>query len=110
MSQVITVRVNFQLSTETAERRLERVTTQVLYVERMLSRTLSLMRRLSGSESMDHAIMKAQQAIRVFNSLRLAAHAAQAATGPLGWALAALGVIGFLADTGELLYDSNQGG
>ena len=69
----------------------------------VLYRTLSLVRRLSGDENLDKAIAKIQQTIATINALRLAIAAFQAATGPLGWALALTGAAGAAVTTVDLM-------
>jgi hypothetical protein len=74
--------------------------------ETVLYRTLGLVRRLSGDENLDKAIAKIQEAIALINSLRLAIVAFQAATGPLGWALAGIGTVTALMTTAEMMAEA----
>jgi len=73
-------------------------------VETVLYRTMGLIRRLSGDENIDRAVAKIQQLIATANQARLALAALQAASGPIGWALAGVA----LATTAVSVNDSMQ--
>ena len=93
MSQVYTVRINFEINTSATEQRLTKLVTQVQIVERMLVRTLAIIRRISGNESLNKLIMVAQRAIMVVNQLQIASSLLMA-TNPWLWGLGLLGIIG----------------
>ncbi len=57
-------------------------------LETLLFRTLGLIRRISGSESLDNAIAKVQQLVMVIRLAHSAWIAFSLASGPLGYALA----------------------
>lgn len=61
-------------------------------VQTLLYRTLGLLRRMGLSEEIDEAIAQIQRLIAILNSARLAIAALEAASGPIGWALAAVQV------------------
>jgi len=62
-------------------------------VQTLLFRTLGLLRRLGLPESLDSAIGKMQMFVSTMNQARLAVVAFQKAAGPIGWALALLGLV-----------------
>lgn len=59
-----------------------------------LLRSLSLMRRLGLPEDIQRGITVIQRFILAVNQARLAALALQAASGPVGWGIAAVGIAG----------------
>jgi prefoldin subunit 5 len=62
-------------------------------VNRVLSRSLALIQRLSGgNEDLSALISKMQQVIVTMNMLRNAALLLQAGLGPVGWVLMGIGV------------------
>lgn len=58
----------------------------------LLTSLMSLARRFSGDENVNAVIRRAQQAIMTLNLLRITIMQAQAAMGPIGWAM--LGISG----------------
>lgn len=78
-------------------------------VQTVVYRYISLMRRLGLPENVDDAIEKMQRLIMISNQLRLSFIALQAASGPVGWALALAGLAGTALTTGEFLYDVTRG-
>ena len=68
----------------------EQVISQLRRVETLLFRTLSLVRRLSGSEDVSAAIMKIQQLVMTVRMLHTSLTLLQSTTG-VGIALAAVG-------------------
>lgn len=100
-----TVSFSLEVNVEEAMTNLRRALT-------LLYRTLGLMRRLGLSENMEFAVTTMQRTIAVMNQLRLAALALQAASGPIGWALAAVGIAGTVVsgvDLGNNIYDGMRG-
>lgn len=71
-------------------------------------RTLGLLRQISGDENLDRAIAKVQRFIAIVNQARLAVIAFQAASGPLGWALAGIGLVSTWVSTVEALEISRR--
>jgi len=61
------------------------------------------MRRLGLGEEIGMAIAKIQHLIRTLNTLRLTMIALHAASGPVGWALALIGVATFALDFGDFM-------
>ena len=82
MSEDHTVSFSLEVNVEKAYEDVRRLQTA-------LSRSLSFVRRLSGSESLDEMISKCQRAIAIANQLRLALAALQAARlasgDPIAW-------------------------
>ena len=72
-------------------------------IETVVYRLFGLFRRLGLPEKIDDAIMKVQRLIAVLNSLRLTIIALQAASGPLGLALALMGLATTAISSIELL-------
>lgn len=71
-------------------------------LETIIYRTMGLMRQLGLPENIDQAISKVQSAIAVLNQYRLTVAAAQAASGPYGWALLGISVGTTIASTAAL--------
>jgi len=71
-------------------------------LQTVLSRSLALVRKASGSEDLNNFIDALQKAIAWINKLRLALHALQAARmaagDPLAWAMAGIAVVEVGAD------------
>jgi len=65
---------------------LEPTYSEMRKFETVLMRSLSLLRRFSGNENVDNAIMAMQRAIATIRMLQITIMAFEAATGPLGWA------------------------
>lgn len=91
---------------------VEEALTNIRRAQTLIYRTLGLMRRLGMPEDLNAAMITMQKLITVMNQLRLAAIALQAASGPIGWALAAVS-IGTTAvtmmDFGNSVYDQTRG-
>ena len=71
---------------------VERAIDNCKRVESLVFRTISLMRRIGLPENIDEAIAKVVHLAAVLNSLAAAMTAVQAASGPYGWAFAAVGL------------------
>ena len=54
-------------------------------------------------------VQRVQQIVMVIRLLHTSAIALEAATGPVGWALAGVGVGSMLLSTGDLIYDVTRG-
>jgi len=78
-------------------------------LETLLYRSISLLGRLGLPENIDAAIAKVQRLVMVIRLLHTAAIALEAASGPIGWALALVGVASALLSTGDLIYDATRG-
>lgn len=87
--------------------------TELRKVETILYRTMSLIRRMGGTEELDDLVRKIQMTIALVNQLRLTIIALQAASGPVGWALAGIGIVSTALTTGDLIgsfnYDATRG-
>ena len=84
---------------------IEKAYEDVRRLQTILSRSLGLIRRMSGNENLDDAIRKIQSMIAYLNTLRLAAAAAQAATGPIGLAMFGITMATTVASTYDLMMD-----
>jgi uncharacterized protein YigA (DUF484 family) len=91
-----TITFNLELNVEQAIDNTRRL-------ETLLFRTLGLVRRLTGSESLDDAIYKIQRMVMIVRMAHTAVIAFQAASGPIGWALAAVGIVSATVSAGEFL-------
>ena len=80
------VSFTFQLTVDEAVTELRRIQT-VAY------QYLALARRLGLPDEIDAQVVKVQRLIMLLNSARLAAIALHAASGPVGWALAGVGLV-----------------
>ena len=67
------------------------------------------MQRFSGKGNISEAIARLRKMIAITNQLRLAFIALHAASGPVGWALAIIGVAGFAVTTAETMRDDMTG-
>jgi hypothetical protein len=88
--------------------------TQIRRLEMSVIRILYLIRKLSGNESLDTAIMKMQQAIMTIRSLQIALHALQAARAasgdPTAWLYFGATAIGVGLSTLDMSgYDAQRG-
>jgi len=73
---------------------VEKAYEEIRKLQTVLYRTLSLMSRLGMPEDVEKGIALAQRLIATINALRLAIIALQTASGPIGWALALVGLAG----------------
>jgi len=80
---------------------VEDAVSNIRQLQTVAYQTLTLLKRMGLSEDINDAITKIQRIISVLNSARLAMIALQAATGPMGWALAGVGLVA----TGFQAYD-----
>lgn len=81
-------------------------------LERILFRSLSLMRRMGLPENVDEAVSKIQQLIFILRSLQITIRLTQAALlsmGPLGIATAGLAGIGTLVSIGDFIESDLRG-
>jgi len=88
---------------------IENASDNLRRLESLLMRTLSYVRRLSGNEDLDAAIMQIQKFITTLRLAIATAKAFEMASGPIGWLTAIVGAVGVainLADTGA--YDSRR--
>lgn len=103
MSKVITVRINFDVNTKSADDKLTSTVIQAELVERLLLRTLSLVHRLTDDEDLNTFISLIQRAIALINQLQIAGALLAASSGnPLGIALAAVGLAGAVLSTTDM--------
>lgn len=83
---------------------------QIRMLETLLNRTLSLMRRFGLPEDVEKGIMEVQRLIAALNALRLTILAVQAASGPIGWAFAAVGAVGTAISFVDLGWENEMRG
>lgn len=86
--------------TSTTEKNLQKVATQALYVQQVINRSITLMRRMGLPEDVGNAIYKLQRLISIINQVRLASIALYA--GPGGVILAGLSLLMVAMDVGDL--------
>ena len=90
---------------------VEQAYTQLRKYQTLLYRSLGLVRRLTGGdENLDRAISLMQRAIAITNQLRLAMIALHAASGPVGWGLAAIGIAESALTLNDFMYDVTRVG
>lgn len=89
MSEVKDYEVSFSL-----EINVEEALTEIRKVQTLLYRTLGLLRRFGLPEDISEGVAFVQRLIAALNALRLSLIALQAAAGPVGWALAIVGIVG----------------
>ena len=81
---------------------VEKAYEDIRKLEMLLYRIIGLFRRLGMPEDVEQAIIKVQKAIAILNMYRLTVAAAQAAAGPIGWALLGISVAQAMVSTAEL--------
>lgn len=74
-------------------------------LETLLYRTTGLMRRLFGNEDLDAAIFKVQRLIMIIRMAHTAMIAFEAASGPIGYALALVGIASAAMSAGEFVME-----
>lgn len=88
---------------------VEEAQQEIRKLQTVLYRTLGLMLKFTGKGNVSEAITRLQRMIAITNQLRLAFIALHAASGPIGWALAIIGVAGFTITTAETMRDEMTG-
>lgn len=90
--------VSFTLEVNTS-----RAVRALLKVQTVLYGVLGLLHRLGLPEPIDAAIRKLQQLIAAANMLRRSLILLETASGPLGWTMATVAVVGTALSFGEML-------
>lgn len=103
MSMDETVSFSLEVNVEPANVELRRLQT-------LLFRTLNLMRRANLPEDLDRAIAMMERTIATLNQLRLTIAAFYAASGPIGWGLALVALIGTASSAAPVMQDMAQAG
>lgn len=90
------------------------VTTQKLSVSlrqeiTLLASSLALTRRMGLSEDINEGIARIQRLITTLNALRVSILAVQAASGPIGWGLAAVGIAASFVSVVDLIESETRG-
>jgi len=93
-----TVTFNLELNVESAISSVRRL-------ETLLFRTLGLLRRLGLPEDIEAVIFKLQRLVMVIRMAHTAIIAFQAASGPIGWALALVGLAAAAASTASMMME-----
>jgi hypothetical protein len=75
-------------------------------LETLLYRSFSLLNRLGLPANIDQAIMKVQRLAMTIRLLHTSMLALEAASGPLGWALAIVGGISAAVSVGDLMMET----
>ena len=88
---------------------IEEALTSLRKLQTILYRTLAIIRRLGLPEDVNDAVMKIQMLIAIANQLRLAFIALSVASGPLGWALAGVGVAASFVAAGSFFEGEMRG-
>ena len=101
MSMEETVTFNLELN-------VEQVIDNVRRLETLVYRTVGLLGRLGLPENIDQAIAKFQRLIMVIRLLHTSIIALQAATGPLGIALALVGIASAAISMTDLRFQSGE--
>jgi len=91
------------------ERDLQRATPILAEMNQLLQQSLGLLGRMGLPEEIEAQIRQVQRLITVLNQLRLTLIAIQAASGPYGWAIAALGAGATVMSTGQMLAWESRG-
>jgi len=102
LSMEQSVTFNLELNVESAIDSTRRL-------ETLLYRSLSLLGRLGLPENIDQAIMKVERLVMTIRLLHTAMIALEAASGPIGWALAIVAGGTALLSMGDLVYDYTRG-
>lgn len=105
MSKVITVRVNFEVNTDAAEKKLEQTALKATMVRQILARTTGMMRRMGLPENVEKAMTFMTRMINIAYQLQamlVALNLALAGT-PGGWLLAGLMGLAIVMDVGDLM-------
>jgi hypothetical protein len=83
--------------------------TELRQLETLLFRIMSLLGRLGLPPGADAAIAKIQRLIMIVRLAHTSLIALEAASGPIGWALAGVGIVSTAVSAGDYVYDSLQG-
>jgi hypothetical protein len=81
---------------------VEKAYEDIRRVQALLYRMLALIRRMGLPEDVEKAITRIQRLIAILNTLRLTLLALEAASGPIGWALFGVGMLGTIVSVGDL--------
>ena len=84
---------------------VEQTFSQVRRLELLLYRTIGLIRRLGLPENIEEAISKIQRLVMVIRLAHSAIIAFQVASGPIGWALAAVSIGTAAVTAGEFVME-----
>jgi len=88
---------------------VEEALTNIRQLQTILFRTLGLLQRLGLPEQVSATMDVLRRLITLFNQVRLAIIALEAASGPYGWALATLGAATIPISAGNVFYEVRNG-
>jgi hypothetical protein len=94
-----TVTFNLELNTE-------QTFSEIRKLETLLFRSLALARRLGLPEDINEAINRIQRMVMTIRLLHTAMIALEAATGPIGWALAIVGGVSAVVSMGDFMMET----
>ena len=87
------------------ELNVEQTIHEIRRLETLLFRTISLLRRLGLPENVSETAAKIQRLIMTIRMLHTALVALETATGPIGWALAVVGIGTAVVSFGDLIME-----
>ena len=96
--------IDFNLKVDTTKTEVDILKLQML-INRTMSTTSRLLERLNAPENIRSAIMNVQRLITLLNTLRLTILAVEAASGPIGWALAGVGIVATALTAEDFIWD-----
>lgn len=96
-----------ETGTDNIQPKIEKITNSFVRLEQIILRSLVLTRRMGLPDDIGSAINDIQRMILLTNQLRLSMIALQAASGPIGWTLAGMGLaVTAFSYADGLTYDS----
>lgn len=92
------------------EARLERIGRNATYhdlrmMEATANKLMGIIRRMSGSEEVDVAIRKIQDLITIIRMAQVTIMAFNAASGPIGWGFAIVGLVATAITIGDVMME-----
>lgn len=88
----------------------EQAASDLRRIETILMRVLSYIKRMSGgNENIEAFVNQLQRVIIVIRAVQIALRALEMASGPIGWAYAAVAAVGVALTVNDALYDSTRG-
>jgi len=97
-------KITYDLQVDTSKTELDILKLQML-INRTLVTSERLLRRLGAPDNIRQATDKVQRLIVLLNTLRLTLLALEAASGKLGWFLAAVGIVATALTVEDYIWD-----